>query len=75
MRPVLLLLALLAALLAAGAQARALVGDRELIGWKGESFVRSAELNKSGAWVETLSWKPRAFLIHGLLTGALVPLN
>mmetsp|Transcript_15986 Transcript_15986/g.34537 ORF Transcript_15986/g.34537 Transcript_15986/m.34537 type:complete len:272 (+) Transcript_15986:87-902(+) len=45
-------------------------GEEVLIGWKGETYSASDKAGSStrGPWVETISWRPRAFIYHGFLT-------
>jgi hypothetical protein len=53
--------------------------DERLPGWKGEQAtprrrkltmgeVYSREDRERGTWIEVLSWRPRAFLIHNLMS-------
>lgn len=42
--------------------------EQQLIGWSGESYNPDALFKENGVTVETLSWTPRAFAFHNLLT-------
>mmetsp|Transcript_20334 Transcript_20334/g.34912 ORF Transcript_20334/g.34912 Transcript_20334/m.34912 type:complete len:335 (-) Transcript_20334:187-1191(-) len=43
--------------------------DERLIGWRGESYAGGAA-GGAAAWVELLSWEPRAFLHHNFLSAS-----
>lgn len=41
-------------------------GER-LIGWKGETYIPE-KVVENREWIQSLSWQPRAFFYHNLLT-------
>ncbi|KAF5840968.1 hypothetical protein DUNSADRAFT_14992 [Dunaliella salina] len=45
--------------------------DEPFIGWRGEVEVANDEAPRGpDLWIETISWKPRAFILHNLITDA-----
>ena len=50
--------------------------DGTFVGWQGESFDKTAVFGRGEAeaaeeaerWIETISWTPRAFIFHNLLS-------
>ncbi|GMH34305.1 hypothetical protein BSKO_02139 [Bryopsis sp. KO-2023] len=43
-------------------------GEESLIGWKGETYLPGAGETKQEKWIENISWQPRAFVHHGLVS-------
>jgi hypothetical protein len=48
-------------------------GDSTFVGWRGESFDKKAVFGtgrelEGERWIETISWTPRAFIFHNLLS-------
>lgn len=74
LRATLQFLACSLALLAAAARAEDPSSDSTFVGWQGESFDKAAVFGQGGSggeaerWIETISWTPRAFIYHNLLT-------
>ncbi|KAG1656801.1 hypothetical protein FOA52_011837 [Chlamydomonas sp. UWO 241] len=70
------LLALSATAVCHGLREDLLAGEELLIGWQGESFNSSGggrvqeQWPEDRPWIETIAWRPRAFIYHSFLTHA-----
>ncbi|GBF94788.1 prolyl 4-hydroxylase-like [Raphidocelis subcapitata] len=69
----LLVLAALLACAPARSSAAAPTGDERFIGWSGETYRPVNPLEKeakdhSRRWIETISWRPRAYIFHNFLS-------